>query len=186
MHRAKAADMGLDDLSPLVLLPLDATNLDLTWPDMDFDISGFDDSGIESAEMPVLSPLYQPSPPLSVFAALYTNGNILGLSCSICFSSTTPGPLPGHPVALHPTESQLLTVHPRWYDRIPFPKMRDSLIKLMGVIDEEDLVKDLFTMPSWSIDTTGSWGGGRESLSWDTTAWKMEKEWAAKWGWLMF
>jgi hypothetical protein len=185
VHEPNAADMGLDNVSPFDLLPLDAANLDLTWPYMDFDISSFDNSAIEITEMPAMPPLNQPSPPLTVYAALYINGTILGLSCSACFASTSPLPSPGHPVALHPTDAQLLTVHPRWYDRLPFPKMRDTLIRLMGVIDEEQLLSDLFTMPSWIIDTTSSRGGGSESACWDTRAWKMEKEWAAKWGWMM-
>jgi hypothetical protein len=55
--------------------------------------------------------------------------------------------------------------------------MRDSLIRLRGVVDEEELLKDLFTMPSFRID-----GGGE---AWDPRAWKMESEWEGKWGWLM-
>lgn len=56
--------------------------------------------------------------------------------------------------------------------------MRDSLIKLQGVLDEEEIVRDIFTMPSWTIIA------GR--ASWDPKAWKIEKEWAKKWGWLMY
>ncbi|KAF2035229.1 hypothetical protein EK21DRAFT_84851 [Setomelanomma holmii] len=132
----------------------------------------------------LLSPQSQPSPPLNVFSALYLNGSILGLTCSICFSSRSPQPSLNHPPALHPTETQLQVVHPRWFDRLPFPRMRDSLIRLIGAIDEEELLKDLFTMPSWRIETAGR-GKGMEA-AWDPTAWKMEKEWAVKWGWLMY
>jgi hypothetical protein len=107
-----------------------------------------------------------------------------------------------------------MNVHPRWYDRLPFPRMRDSLIKLVGVVDEEELLRDLFTMPV-SVDLFcyrwGGWEGrgvvsrmsgvctdllqswtietegrrGWESASWDPRAWRMEAEWEVKWGWLM-
>lgn len=70
-----------------------------------------------------------------------------------------------------------MIVHPRWIDRLPFPRLRDTLIKLRGVIDEEEILKDIFVMPSWTIMT------GR--ACWDPRAWVMEKEWADKWGWLM-
>jgi hypothetical protein len=69
-------------------------------------------------------------------------------------------------------------------DRLPFPRMRDSLIKLIGAIDEEDLLRDLFTMPSWRIEPSVR-GRGMEA-AWDPRAWKMEREWAVKWGWLMY
>lgn len=71
----------------------------------------------------------------------------------------------------------MMIVHPRWIDRLPFPKMRDRLIELRGVVDEEEILGDLFTMPSWRIEEGGE--------SWEPSAWKMEEGWAAKWGWLM-
>lgn len=74
--------------------------------------------------------------------------------------------------------TQRLVMHPRWIDRLPFPRMRDSLIKLQGVINEEELIRDLFTMPSWTIVEGGA--------SWDPRGWMMEEFWAKKWGWLMF
>lgn len=123
------------------------------------------------------SPLAQTIIPLTVFAALYANGDIQGISCATTYSSRTPMPKPHIPLPLHPTELQMMIVHPRWIDRLPFPRMRDSLIKLIGVVDEEELCKDLFTMPSWAIEPGYA--------SWDPRAWKMEREWEMKWGWLM-
>ncbi|KAH7382606.1 hypothetical protein DE146DRAFT_233990 [Phaeosphaeria sp. MPI-PUGE-AT-0046c] len=127
---------------------------------------------------PLLSPQSQPAPPVTVFTAMYLNGQMLGLSCSICITSRSPFPAPHHPPALRPTQTQLLTPHPRWYDRFPFPRMRDTLIRLVGVIDEEELIRDFFTMPSWRIE-------GGENASWEPGSWIMEKEWRNKWGWLM-
>ncbi|KAJ4363081.1 hypothetical protein N0V83_010201 [Neocucurbitaria cava] len=132
----------------------------------------------EGIYLPLLSPLSQPNTPFTVFSALYINGKILGIRCATTYSSRTPPPTPDIPLPLHATDTQRLILHPRWFDRFPFPKMRDSLIKLQGVIDEEELVKDIFTMPSWRIVE------GR--ACWDPRAWKMEREWATKWGWLMY
>lgn len=56
--------------------------------------------------------------------------------------------------------------------------MRDSLIRLVGVIDEEELIRDVFTMPSWRIE-------GGEKSAWEPGKWRMEREWREKWGWLM-
>jgi hypothetical protein len=136
--------------------------------------------------LPLPSPLNQLAPALTVFSALYLNGNLLGLSCSICVTSRSPFPSPSHPLPLHPTELQLTVAHPRWFDRFPFPRWRDSLIRLLGVIDEEELLKDLFTQPSWTIETGGSRAGGWESAAWDPKAWTMEESFRVKWGWLMY
>jgi hypothetical protein len=125
----------------------------------------------------ILSPQSQPDPPLTVFSALYLNGQILGIACSVCQPSRSPHASPHHPASLHPTESQLTIVHPRWMDSLPFPRMRDTLVRLLCAIDEEDLLRDLFTMPSWRIE-------GKGGASWDPKAWRMEDEWRDKWGWL--
>jgi hypothetical protein len=130
---------------------------------------------MKSATIP--SPL-TPQPRLfTVFSAMYINGELQGIPCATSYSSRTPFPKPSIPLPLHPTELQLMVVHPRWIDRLPFPKMRDSLIRLRGVVDEEELLKDFFTMPSFRIDGCGE--------AWDPGAWKMESEWEGKWGWLM-
>jgi hypothetical protein len=123
------------------------------------------------------SPLIQISTPYTVFSALYINGDIQGITCAISYSSRTPMPKPHIPLPLHPTELQQMIVHPRWFDRLPFPRMRDSLIRLRGVLDEEELCKDFFTMPSFTIEMGYA--------CWDPSGWRMEREWEKKWGWLM-
>ncbi|OAL47933.1 hypothetical protein IQ07DRAFT_646137 [Pyrenochaeta sp. DS3sAY3a] len=99
----------------------------------------------------IIFPLSQPNFPFTVFSALYINGEIQGIPCSTTYSARTPHPNPSIPLPLHPTDLQRLVVHPRWIDRLPFPKMRDTLIKLQGVLDEEALMRDLFTLSSWTI-----------------------------------
>ncbi|KAF2824294.1 hypothetical protein CC86DRAFT_457102 [Ophiobolus disseminans] len=177
-------------LSTFTTLPdaFDTSTSDISIdPSLDFLALDFPspDSLTNTSSQPLIrlpSPMPRISTPLSVFAALYLNGTILGLSCSICVSSRSPWPSPSHPVSLHPTELQLRIVHPRWFDRLPFPRMRDSLIRMQGVFDEEELLKDLFTMPSWTIEA----GGRGEGASWEPGAWRMEEGWRRKWGWLMY
>lgn len=152
-------------------------------PDQLLDYDPSDESLIDpmiykAGQFAPLSPLAQPNLPFTVFSALFINGQMLGIPCSTSHINRTPAPKPSVPLPLHATETQRLVMHPSWFDRLPFPKMRDSLITLQGVLDEEEIVKDLFTMPSWTIQA------GR--ACWDPRAWKMEKEWSTKWGWLMF
>jgi hypothetical protein len=56
--------------------------------------------------------------------------------------------------------------------------MRDNLINLHSLIDEDEITRDLCTMPSFTI-TTGM-------APWDPKAWKIEKYFADKWGYLFY
>lgn len=47
------------------------------------------------------------------------------------------------PVSLYPTQLQTITEHPTWIDSLPFPNMRDNLIKWEGQYDHQDLAQDL-------------------------------------------
>lgn len=115
--------------------------------------------------------------PINIYSALWTNGDLLGLKCTdglAAILSERRGP--ETPASLHPTEMQLSYVHPPWIDRFPFPKMRDNFIALLGLIDTEDFLCDLFNGPSFSL-TPGC-------ASWDPTAWTVEANWKKKWGFL--
>lgn len=113
---------------------------------------------------------------LTVFAALFVNGEILGLSCCTIIPAKSKPATPNIPLPLRPTPTQLLTLHLSGIDRFPFPKMRDNVISMSGLIDEEELGKDMFMMPSFSITPGG--------LAWNPKAWKVEKPFADKWGFL--
>lgn len=126
--------------------------------------------------LPSLSPTIQPQFPMTVYSALYINGEILGLTCGTTIPGKSTPAGPNVPLPLHPTQLQLMTIHPRWIDRLPFPKVRDSMITLSGIMDDEEFVKDVFTMPSFEIVP------GR--MPWDPTAWKILKVFADKWGYL--
>ena len=128
--------------------------------------------------MPVIERLIT-DPHLSIFAALWDNGNMLGIVCTygIVTKSTPPGP--EIPLALQPTPLQLSKLHYSWIDRFPFPRMRDNMISLSGVFDEEAFLEDLFKHPSFVLRP-----GGR---SYDPTAWVIcNKDWATRWGFLFY
>jgi hypothetical protein len=56
--------------------------------------------------------------------------------------------------------------------------MRDNTINLSAIIDVEEFSRDLFTIPSFTI-TAGT-------ATWDPRAWKIEKPFAEKWGFLFY
>jgi hypothetical protein len=122
----------------------------------------------------------QPTFPMTLFTALYINGTFLSITCTTTVPAKTPPCDRAVPPSLRPTDSQLNTVHPRWYDRFPFPRVRDAMI-LLGVgglklFDDEDLVNDLFTKPSFNI---------REGCEpWDPSGWSIESSFREKWGWV--
>ncbi|KAH4264464.1 hypothetical protein HBI04_080590 [Parastagonospora nodorum] len=181
-HPISTLDTDID--SALALSPTD--------PILDFlNPSPNDQLAIDFTTPNLINPApYLPSPqsplqpPLTIFTALYLNGLTLSLSCTACLHTPSPPAHASHPLSLHPTPTQLTTAHPRWFDRLPFPTMRDNLIRLMdmGVLDEEEFLRDLFTMESWRIETGGV---GWSESAWNTRGWRMEGAWRGKWGWLM-
>jgi Domain of unknown function (DUF3425) len=126
----------------------------------------------------VLTTTYELPYPLTVSGALFINGQILGLSCCATIPAKSSPVLSNVPIALHPTPTQLLTVHFSGIDRFPFPKMRDNAINMSSMIDEEEFTGDLFTMPSFHIIPGGA--------SWDPSAWRIERPFAEKWGFLFY
>jgi hypothetical protein len=113
-----------------------------------------------------------PTLQLSVFAALWDSGAILGLSCSFEFIWQLKPVAPDIPVVLHPTPLQQLKIQFTWTGRFPFPRMRDNMIILSGIFNEEHLLEDLFKQPSSTLKPGG--------LSWDPAVWKIAKEFRAK------
>lgn len=114
--------------------------------------------------------------PMTVWAALYINGSILGLTCAMCFPAKSKPAMPNVPAILHPTALQLYSIHPPWIDRFPFPRMRDNLITLIGLLEEEEFLQDLFCMSSFKIKSGGA--------SWDPNSWSISKSFCKKWGFL--
>ena len=119
-----------------------------------------------------------PSPQLSVFGALWDNGAMLGISCCCDATWRSKPASPEIPIPLQPTHLQQMKVHFTWIDRFPFPRMRDNMISLSGVFNEEDFLESLFKQPSFTLKPGG--------LSWDPSAWKIAKDFGATWGYLFY
>lgn len=114
----------------------------------------------------------------SAYAALFKNGAMMGISCGLVVPRKSIPVGTDVPESLRPTALQLTTIHPPWIDRFPFPKMRDNMITLMGIINEEEFLADLFCLTSFTLDPGAA--------SWDPAAWKIGKEFSAKWGYLFY
>lgn len=116
--------------------------------------------------------------PITVYSALWDNGAMMGLSCSTSVPARS-SPAGSHiPETLQPTSLQLTTIHPLWIDRFPFPRMRDNTITLLGLIQEDDFLRDLFCMESFEIKPNAA--------PWDPAAWKIGKSFQEKWGYLFY
>ena len=113
---------------------------------------------------------------LSVIVALEVNGSILGMTCSapnLIKSSPQPSSVPQ---SLHPTPLQLAMPHYNWIDRWPCPRVRDSMIMTIHLIDVKDLFYDFFTMESFTVK--------EGEFAWNPHAWQISPEFDAKWGYL--
>ncbi|MBE7181470.1 MAG: DUF3425 domain-containing protein [Terriglobus roseus] len=122
-------------------------------------------------------PKIDPTPAnISVFAALFRNGQYLGLTCGTCVPGKSPPAGPACPAPLRPTLLQLAAVHFRWIDRFPFEDCRDEMILRgsgPGGFDEDDFLADIFAMPSFVV----------EGESWDPSGWTMvEGPFKERWG----
>lgn len=113
-----------------------------------------------------------------MFAALHNNGLILGLRCGIQVPILSPPCTAKVPLSLHPSKTQMTVLHIPWIDRFPFPGMRDNVIRLSGMFDEEEFLNDLYQTNTFTILS--------ESVSWDPGAWIMTKSFEEKWGFLFY
>ena len=114
------------------------------------------------------------NPTLSVYTALWINGQMLGLTCGTSFPAKSRPVQPDIPVSLHPTLLQLTTVHWLWIDRIPVPESRDEFILNMGMMEEDDFLQDIFCMESFTLMPGCS--------SWDPSGWRIRPAFQQKWG----
>lgn len=99
----------------------------------------------------------------SAYAALFDNGQLLGLSCSTVARTQSQYDCIKLPEYLRPSESQKTMVHAQWIDRFPFPYMRDACISILDMSGEEEFLADLFKMPSFVIL--------QGYASWDPAGW---------------
>ena len=119
-----------------------------------------------------------PDPNTSVFAALFTNGVLLGMQCSQCRIEKSR--ITGYtvPSSLIPTLLQLEVPHPMFIDRFPFQKFRDNFIYFALLIDVEQFLSDLFNLPSFALTPGGQ--------SWDPSVWRIGPQFEERWGYLFY
>ncbi|KIV80700.1 hypothetical protein PV11_08184 [Exophiala sideris] len=117
-------------------------------------------------------------PKWGVLLALRENGHLMGLYCWGVKVITSRHQSPTVPKSLHPTPLQLTTPHFDWIDKWPFPRMRDNMILLAETIDLKQLYEDLFTRISFQM---------KEGVpTWDPSAWKIDSDFSARWGYLFY
>ena len=118
-------------------------------------------------------------PTWPIFAALKQHGLMQNIVPANCHDEAVSPLQPlSLPESLRPTPLQLVHSHQRWIDRFPFPRLRDNLIVLKGLVDLDKFIKDLFGMASLSFRFE------LQRATWDPASWKIEPEFATKWGYL--
>ena len=118
-------------------------------------------------------------PTWPIFAALKQHGLMQGIVQANCHDEAVSPLQPlSLPESLRPTPLQLVHSHQRWIDRFPFPRLRDNLIVLRSLVDLDRFIKDLFGMASLSFRFE------LQRATWDPASWRIEPEFATKWGYL--
>lgn len=89
------------------------------------------------------------------------------------------------PESLRPTRLQIEIEHHPWVDLLPFPQLRDNMLKgyTSGVFDEDELCIDILgLMSSQGLDDAYLivWGEAHDGSSWEVSVGFLRK-----WGWLL-
>ncbi|OBT98419.1 hypothetical protein VE01_03082 [Pseudogymnoascus verrucosus] len=124
----------------------------------------------------------------NVWRALVSNTFTLGLTMEQTADDdalspfTTNSPLiHSHlPAALIPTALQKRIPHHPWIDLLPFPRMRENLIRAGDAWDEEGLCGD---MMGFFHQGTGREGVIVWGEPWDPRGWEASEEFLEYWGW---
>ncbi|KAM0555026.1 hypothetical protein ACHAPJ_006374 [Fusarium lateritium] len=137
-----------------------------------------DASPYESSDMPPpdLDSHFIILTPLATVAAYTFNAVTLQLSCTATTHLRTfESSEFTIPSSLVPTLLQRTIPHPSYVDIIPFPGVRDRLLRSIQIIDQdklsEDLVQDAFRV----------WG----NAAWDEAGWEVSETFARKWWFLI-
>jgi hypothetical protein len=118
-------------------------------------------------------------PAWPIYHALSQHGLMQNTDCKTSHEElTSPRRDLALPEFLRPSPLQLAMPHARWIDRFPFPRMRDNMILLRGVVDLVDFIQDLFGMSSLLVRP------GVQRATWDPDCWVMGPEFQLKWGYL--
>ncbi|KAJ3527150.1 hypothetical protein NM208_g10847 [Fusarium decemcellulare] len=112
---------------------------------------------------------------LTTIAALSSNATLLQISCEAPTTSTFNPPDASVPSPLKPTNLQKTVPHPSFVDVIPFPGVRNRILRSLAVIDLEKFTTDL-TEGAFKV-----WG----STPWDGTSWEVDEAFAKRWWFLV-
>ncbi|KFY82731.1 hypothetical protein V500_10361 [Pseudogymnoascus sp. VKM F-4518 (FW-2643)] len=126
----------------------------------------------------------------NVFMAMMRNSMALGLSSKETMKDETLSPfcspnlkhVPALPPLLRPTELQCRIPHHPWIDQLPFPTMRNNLLRAGDSFDDTMLCGDLIGFFSAGTGKTAMivWGE-----PWDPAAWEVTEEYLEHWSWTL-
>ena len=113
---------------------------------------------------------------MKTLSALLNNARILRIQCAPPYARGLPTLSSSWTLAtLSPTELQLRLPHFPYIDLLPFPSMRDKLLKYSECIDQDEIWFDL-VMGGFIV-----WG----VTPWDKRGWEVHADFRKKWWWLM-
>ncbi|CEL06552.1 hypothetical protein ASPCAL09725 [Aspergillus calidoustus] len=141
---------------------------------------------------------------LNFLRALHANIDVLGYSAAEMHddaqspfgvpSAAKPGysSVERLPVSLRPTPIQLSTPHHPWLDLIPFPQLRDNLIRLGDALDDTQLCFDMSGRGSATgvpDKRLGNAGGETGVIvwrdPWDPSGWEVTETFWRRWHWVL-
>ncbi|CZT10561.1 uncharacterized protein RAG0_14995 [Rhynchosporium agropyri] len=112
---------------------------------------------------------------VGTLSALLVNASILQINCHNIRGLQIHIPINLYtPAALKHTSLQMSTPHLPYIDLIPFPSIRDRLLRSQDVIDGAEVWGNI-------MDDVQVWG----SSPWDDRGWDMGESSVKKWWWLM-
>lgn len=129
---------------------------------------------------------------LNVLDALTRNANALNITIeSLCAEHTLsrfvchgpPGPDEvSVPPSLRPTALQRAVHHHPWIDILPLPEVRDSILRICGTPEEDELNIDLVDVEESDCEKPNLviWGHHADPWAWEATI-----PFLRKWGWLV-
>ncbi|KAF4468119.1 hypothetical protein FALBO_4994 [Fusarium albosuccineum] len=151
----------------------------LTLVDQEIDLmattSSITNSPQDSLSRPQIDPEFLFLTSLTTIAALSSNATLLQISCEVPTISTFNPPDASVPSPLKPTNLQKTVPHPSFVDVIPFPGVRNRILRSLAVIDLEKFTTDL-TEGAFKV-----WG----STPWDGTSWEVSEAFAKRWWFLV-
>ena len=86
------------------------------------------------------------------------------------------------PPSLQPTMLQVTVRHHPWIDLFPLPEMRDSILRICGSAEEDDLCVDLVDVEENDREKPNLvvWGDPSDPQAWEATV-----PFLRKWGWVV-